>query len=98
MLIFIFFTIKLTLIFPAAAAGHNFSIKRVYSLSGNFFWRIFIGELVFLIIFFTVYKITSYYAGLINPFIYLIIYLMITFFLIAIFATWLSKIYKVATS
>jgi hypothetical protein len=98
MLIFIFFTIKLTLIFPAAAAGHNFSIKRAYSLSKNFFWRIFIGELFFLIIFLTVNKITSYSAGLINPFIYLIIYFMITFLFIAIFATWLSKIYKIATS
>ena len=75
-----------------------FTIKRTYSLSKNFFWRIFIGELVFLIIFLTVNKITSYSAGLINPFIYLIIYFMITFLFIAIFATWLSKIYKVATS
>jgi hypothetical protein len=98
MLIFIFFTIKLTLILPAAAAGHNFSIKRIYSLSSNFFWRIFIGELVFLIIFFLVYKIISYSVELINPYVYLIIYLMITFVSVTVFATWLSKIYKEATA
>ena len=98
LIIFIFFTAKLILIFPAAAAGHNFSIKRTYSLSKGFFWKIFIGGLFFLIISFTVYKILSYFEALINPFLYLITYLIITFISVAVFATWLSKIYKEATA
>lgn len=98
MLIFIFFTIKLTLILPASAAGHSFSIKRIYSLSKNFFWRIFIGGMFFLITSIIVYKILFYFAELLNSFVYLLIYLIITFVSIAVFATWLSKTYKETTS
>ena len=76
----------------------NFSIKRTYSLSKGFFWKIFIGGLFFLIVSFTVYKILSYFEALINPFLYLITYLIITFISVAMFATWLSKIYKEATA
>jgi hypothetical protein len=41
MFLFLYLYTKLALIFPAAAAGHSISLKRVFALSKGYFWENF---------------------------------------------------------
>jgi len=92
MFLFLYLYTKLALIFPAAAAGHSISLKRVFALSKGYFWKILGGFLTFIITSIIIKKIITIsfpYSVYSIPFIF-----VINFILLALNASWLSKIYK----
>ena len=92
MLLYFYLYSKLALIFPAAAAGHSISLKRVFTLSKGYFWKILGGFLTFIITSIIVKKIitiTFGYSIYLSPFLFII-----DFVLFAMNASWLSRIYR----
>ena len=92
MLSFLYLYSKLALIFPAAAAGHSISLKRVFALSKGYFWKILGGFLTFIITSIIIKKIitiTFDYSIYLSPFLFII-----DFVLLAMNASWLSRIYR----
>jgi len=96
MFLFLYLYSKLALIFPAAAAGHSISLKRIFNLSKGYFWKILGGFLTFSLIFvipsIIIAKIigTSFIGSIyLNLFLFIIIFIFL-----AMNASWLSKIYR----
>ena len=101
MFLFLYLYTKSALIFPIAAAAHKISLKKTFGLSSlkktfglskGYFWKILGGFLTFLISSIIIKKIIIASFAIpvyLSPF-----FLMIDFILLALNASWLSKIYN----
>jgi hypothetical protein len=101
MFLYLYLYSKFALIFPIAAAAHNISLKKIFGLSSlkktfglskGYFWKILGGFLTVIISSIIIKKIIIASFAIpvyLSPF-----FLIIDFILVAINASWLSKIYR----